>query len=45
MNFIEFISIINKYNLLTFIVISIALFALYEAIEMKWEGRNAKTNE
>ncbi len=45
MTILQFISIINKYNLLTFIVIAIVLFGLYEAIELKWEGRNAKTNE
>ena len=45
MTILQFISIINKYNLLTFIVVAILILGLYEAIEIKWEGRNAKTNE
>lgn len=36
---LEFFQIVNKYHLITFIVIVFIFGWLYESIEIKWEAR------
>ena len=40
---LEFITTINKYHFVTFIVIVFVVFGILEAIEIKWSEKNEAT--
>ena len=39
---LQFLTIINKYHFVTFIVIVFVIFGILEAIEMKWREKSGQ---
>ena len=37
---LEFLTTINKYHFVTFVVLVFLIFGLWEMVEMKWSERN-----